>query len=65
MDNESKRLLEDTVGLLSLVFLVTSIVAFVYGACEATPPTNGCEYQSIVAYHPARILACELFKQRW
>lgn len=49
---------------LVMLLCVTSVIAITQGAIEATKSST-CVYNSVVSYHPARILSCELFKKRW
>lgn len=64
MDHELKQFLEFVVGSFLVLFLVTSFFAFVFGGMTAIREKE-CKYKSILSYHSARILACELFKERW
>jgi hypothetical protein len=64
MSHELEQFLQFILGSFLVMLVVTSIFAFAFGVAAARNP-NGCEYRSIISYHPVRILACELFKQRW
>jgi hypothetical protein len=48
-----------------LVFGLTSIFASMGAMFELMENRSQCTYQSLAAYHPARVLVCELFLKRW
>lgn len=62
-DNDREEFLLLSLCVLA-VFIATSVFAFVFGATTAVH-SKDCEYKTVISYHPARILACELFKERW
>lgn len=58
MDREIKIILAYTITLLSI--LVCSI-----SAGDDISRNGKCDYKAIVSYFPARVIICELFKERW
>lgn len=57
--------MQDVFEILSIfILVVSSVLGFASGTHEALN-TGQCNHVMIAHYHPARILACELFKVRF